>query len=420
MSIYQRLVDLDRVFAQLPQPPIIVNDISTSTIEEKIELCRKIYTMYHGSTAESVASCECGSVRGNFNIGVLCHKCNTRVESALYENIDSILWVRAPNGVKALINPHIWRIINDAFTKAGFSLVRYICDTTYNPARPVKEIDQLHSSGVQRGYNYFIENFDFCLQELSNLKFFQKDNKGERAKEVLAVIEHWRDRVFCQYLPLPNKLLFVIEDTNVGKYVDKIYLQAINAIQTIASIDTVRSDKLESGKKMISSISDLFTVQASNAENETSESLAVRRNENRTVKMMAELSDFYMKYYKKNLGTKEGIIRKHLLSSRSHFSARCVITSLTQPHAYDEIRIPWPTATAMLRYHILNKLEKRGMTGNDAIAFITSHTRKYHPLLDEIFKELINEAVYVNPDTGETIIGVPVESTRNPSLTTLH
>ena len=31
---------------------------------------------------------------------------------------------------------------------------------------------------------------------------------------------------------------------------------------------------------------------------------------NRTVKMMAELSDFYMKYYKKNLGTKEGIIRK--------------------------------------------------------------------------------------------------------------
>jgi hypothetical protein len=84
-----------------------------------------------------------------------------------------------------------------------------------------------------------------------------------------------------------------------------------------------------------------------------------------------------------------------------------VISSITEPHEYDEIHIPWGIATSVLRIHVLNKLLKRGYDVNRAIEFINVHAQKYNKELDDVFKELIAES----PNRGiETI------SQRNPSL----
>lgn len=61
----------------------------------------------------------------------------------------------------------------------------------------------------------------------------------------------------------------------------------------------------------------------------------------------------------------------------------------------------------VFKLHLTNKLLRRGMTPNEAMSFLYEHTLKYHPLLDELFKELLSESPYG---------GFPVLLNRNPSL----
>lgn len=430
MSVYQRLVNLDQVFNQLATPPIIINDLATNTEEEKEELNKKIYTLYDSGVMEPVAHCECGKLSGEFNLGVICKSCNTAVSSALYQDLEPILWVRAPEGVTSLFNPHVWHILNKAFSISNFSIIRWICETTYNQPREFKEIKTLQSLGIQRGYNYFVQNFENIIQKLAGLKAFTKPGKREYVNQVLDVLEQYRDCIFCKYIPLPNRVLLVIEDTNVGRYVDSVYFGLIDAIQMIASVDTVRAKPKKDKPPAKISVTEIFkdnpeeSVEFINLTQDQviaspdflDEPSNVRKKENKTVRMLHAISLFNNNYYRVNLGSKTGLIRKHVLSSRANFSCRAVITSITTPHEYDELYVPWTSAIGALRYHILNKLIRRGFLANQAVSFLNSYSRVYHPLLDKIFEELINESIFEDPETGEILRGIPVTMCRNPSL----
>ena len=432
MSVYQKLINLERIFKQLESPPIVINDLQTSTEEEKEALNHRIYTLYDSGVMNTVAKCECGKLTGDYNIGLTCHTCNTKVSSTFYQDLEPVLWVRSPKDVAKLMNPHVWFILNKTFSISNFSIIRWLVETSYNPPRDFKEIRVLQEAGIKRGYNYFIENFYPIYKTLTELKTFSKGSKAENVKLVNRMIEENPDCLFTQYLPLPNKALLVIEDTNMGRYADDVYFSVINTIQMMASIDTVRTKKRKRTDKVKSSTisaSDIFGNQDSEAEvinlNEfrdnsepdfLEDNTSVRRKENRTAKMMHGLSLFYSNYYKENLGSKPGLIRKHVFSSRANFSCRAVITSVTEPHNYDELIIPWTAAIGTLRFHVLNKLTKRGFKANEAIAFINDYARVYHPLLDTIFDELINEALHTDPETGEVYKGIPVTLCRNPSL----
>lgn len=429
MSVYQKLINLDKVFRTLEKPPIIINDLQTSTEEEKEDLNNKIYTLHKSGVMDTVAKCECGALSGDYNLGLKCHICNTEVISPIYQDLEPILWVRAPEGVHKLVNPHVWYILNKAFTISNFSLIRWICETTYSPGREFKEISALESLGVKRGYNYFIENFDWIINTLSELKTFAKGPKRDNIELVLRMLRENPDCIFCQYLPLPNKVLMVIEDTNVGRYVDNVYFGIIDAIQMIASIDTIRTHSKKRKEKhtaALTTITDIIGNDESQLINLSDNNLDaspeflidnsnIKKKENRIVKMLHALSTFYSNYYKNNLGSKSGLIRKHIFSSRANFSCRAVITSITAPHEYDELYLPWTLAIGVLRYHILNKLTKPGFRANEGVAFINRYARVYHPYLDKILQELIDEAVHVNPQTGRPQVGIPITLCRNPS-----
>lgn len=130
--------------------------------------------------------------------------------------------------------------------------------------------------------------------------------------------------------------------------------------------------------------------------------------ENRIAKAIRELAKFYDVYMKQRLSKKPGMFRRHVFGSRLHFSARSVITSLSDPHHWQELHIPWGLATQLLKYHIINKLLKRGYSANDALHFVYSNVLRYNAELDQIFQELINES------PGGS--GIPVIFSRNPTL----
>ena len=369
MGVCLEMENFDALFASTKNIPIIVNDFSESTEESKNKLNSMMYTKYVGDLLSNVPMCDCGNVTGKHNVGVLCDNCNTVVFTPMDQELEPLIWIRAPHGVRALMNPLMWIMINKKFTRSGFELIKWFCDTTYKATVKTPPIlEAVQALGFQRGYNNFVENFDAIMEALFNLKGFRPRKGTEDPLQIL--LRQQRDCVFSQYLPVPNKSLLVIEETNTGTYADPIINDAIDAIRIMAGIDTELSAH------------------------------SVRVKENRTVKSFNQLANYYDNFYRNIMAKKEGIFRKHIYGSRSNWSYRGVISSLTDRHDYDEIHIPWGIAVSVFSIHLANKLFRRGFTPNGVKALLNEHSQKYHPLLDELFNELIAES----PDKGISAI----------------
>lgn len=377
MGVFLQLENFTDLFHKgVTRAPIIINGLSESSEEDKESFNRLIYTKYSTDLLSNLPTCECGEIVGEYNVGITCKKCNTVVTSVMEQGLEPIVWMRAPDGVKALMNPIVWTMLKEKFTRSGFEVIRWLCDTTYKPIVKTPAImDEVLALQIPRGYNNFVEHFDPIMTGLFGLKGY-RPKKG--IPEFLQQLLHeQRDCVFSEYLPLPNRALLVIEETNVGTYVDPIVTGAVDAIRTMMGIDSQLS------------------------------SFNVRTKENRTVKTIAQLSNFYDDLNRTTLAKKEGIFRKHIFGTRSHFSGRGVISSLTAAHLYDEIHIPWGIGISLLRIHLMNKLLHLGYTPNAAISLLNEHAQKYNPLLDGLFQQLIAECPHK---------GIPCVLQRNPSL----
>lgn len=355
------MVNFDLLFRQLTEVPIVVNTLVNSSEDEKNKIRDLITTRYSSDMLSILPACQCGATKGEHVIGVKCEQCGSVVRSVVEESIEPIVWFKAPDGVQKLINPMIWLMLKNRFRKSGYNIIQYICDTTYRPiVKQPKIIADITDMGIQRGYNYFVENFETIMEMLFSMKIF-KLKRGQH-DYLYSLLKDYKECIFSEYLPLPNKSLLIIEKTNVGIYVDPTVVDAIDAIETIVGIDSSLSEH------------------------------SVRVKENRTAKAIAKLTDFYEIFFKLNLSRKPGIYRKHVFGARTHFSFRAVVSSLTNNHRYDEIHVPWGIGVTAFRPHLINKLLKRGFGHNQAIGLLYGHVGKYHPLLDELLKELIYES----------------------------
>jgi len=361
LGISLRLINFTELFNTATRIPIIINDFQESSEEDKAVINNLIYTKYSGDLLSNLPTCECGELVGELNIGIICPNCRKPVESIIGVDLEPILWIRAPNGVADLMNPVVWTMLNEKFTRSGFSIIRWLCDTGYKPTVKIPLImEAVMDLGIPRGWNNFVNNFTEIMKSLFDIKGFRLKKGVEEPLEIL--LREYRDCVFSRYLPLPNRSLLVIEETNVGTYVDPIITGAVDAIRTMVGIDSVLINH------------------------------NVRMKENRTVKTIDQLARFCDDLAKSTLAKKEGIFRKHIFGTRSHFSFRGVISSLTEIHDYEEIHIPWGIGVSVFRIHLMNKLLRRGFTINETIAFLNEHTQKFHPVLDELFKQLISES----------------------------
>ena len=375
MAVYQELIDFKEVFKYLRKPPIIINDLSNDTKEAKAYINSIVTSEFTEDMISLLPTCSCGMTKGEFNLGVTCEICNTEVISSVEEDIEPLVWFRKPEGVLGIINPMVLMLLSKKFTKSGYNIIQWLCDNTYRAK--VKQPPILHKLtelGLQRGYNNFVANFDQIMGVLFTLKEFGARNNVVDPLEPFLLSN--RNKIFSDYIPIPNKSLLVIEKTNTGIYIDDMIVKGVDTIGSLISIDK-----------------DFYDQNP-------------RVKENRTAKALFKLINFYEMFFK-STGTKEGHFRRHIFGSRTNFSFRCVVTSVTGRHNYDELEVPWCVAITVFRPHIVNKLLKFGMELNSIIGLIYGHINKYSPLLHRVVQELIDES----PDKG-----IYVLLNRNPTL----
>lgn len=385
MPVYLETLNLDEEYEKAKQlfTPLILNDLDISTEESRERLNSEISSMYSYNKNENVISllpqCNCGNIKGEYNLNVICNKCNTKVTSKLYQDIHSYLWVRKPNGVAKLINPSIWYMLGKIFTKSKFNVLMWICDNRYNP--DVKEpvvMNKVRPLIPTRSYNYFVEYFDEIINNLLTIKDFNSKNKREVIYYLKTLISNNRNIIFSDYVPVPNKEILVIEITKSAIFVE---LNTINATDQIKNMTGI--DLLNNKPQII--------------------------KESRAIRYIDKMSMFYRNYYARILSQKEGLLRKHVYGSRGHMTWRTVITSITDKHDYRELHIPWFVGMTIFRPHLLNKLINRGYELKYSLAKLKAAIDTYDELLHELFNEILDEA-------KQNYIGIPALANRNPSL----
>ena len=377
-GISQELVDFNELFEKSTvREKLIINTYENTSKEQRRIFNKIIYTEYDNvDLLDNMPRCEGNHLYGQHLEHVYCPICRSHVESPLEQDLEAVIWMKSPEGVAPLINPAAWTMSCKRFIRHDFDFIRFFADRDYRPQ--IKDPDALPevmSWGIPRGYNSFYENFDLILNRLFESKHFRL-KKGE-SDEFRILYETHRDKFFCNWLPLPNRSALVIEKTNVGRYMDDTIHGVVDAIRTMVGIDTPLA---------------MHTV---------------RVKENRTIKTIMQLADFSEQTIRNKLAKKTGIFRKHVYGGRAHFTFRAVISPITEKHRYDELFLPWGVAMNLFDLHLTNKLYAQGWTPNKAEAFLNEHALKYHPLLDALFNELINESPYIGP---------PVLFQRNPSL----
>jgi len=403
MGVYQELLDFDDIYhrrtkftpvvldteellqnKKLPKSHrrmLVVNKMSGTTEREREFINSAIFTRYNNdSSISNIPSCDCGKLNRRHLKNVICDACGEPCINRYETDIQSVLWFRAPKGIRALINPHMLTMLSERFRVRSFDTIRWLTDTGYSStiAKPKQIIaleEALANMNFQRGFNNFYDRFDELMEMMFDRPSLRPQNMAYDHLRDLIRME--RGKVFCQTLPLPNKLISVVEETNFFTYHNKDVQPAMEALWLMAGIDS------DLGWKGM-------------------------QRENRTAKANWLLAEYSYRSYSRTYMRKEGIFRGQTYGYRSIFSFRTVISSITDPHDYFKIEIPWGVGVTIFRYHLINKLDARGWQAKDIINLLNEHALKYHPLLDELFQELIRETP---KGRGFATAGV-----RNPSL----
>lgn len=397
MGIYKKIVNYDQMFRALTIDPIIINDLPNLSDVDRERNNDLIYRQ-HSTVFNTTPRCSCGETTTERQIGVECPKCNTQVREVLESQLESQLWMRTPRGIgtDSFINPGVWQLLSGYFsrtkkspknsyvlqttakpkrTQESFNPLMWIACTDYRPRNSDLFAHAMKQAGLKRGYAYLVNNFSTVLNTLFNMPIFAKPEAVK--SELIWVLEGAKDSIFCKFLPLINRDLVVVENEAMSRYMDTTVPLAVNAARHLLGIDVPTQE------------------------------LRQQARENRTAKAISGIAHFTIEYGRNNVGSKQGLARKHMFSTRVEPSARGVITSITKPHRYDEIYAPWPIAVGMLRTHLQNYLMRMGFTPVEMVELLSYSTTNWNPLIEHIFKTIFLQT----PERGLT-----VTFCRNPSL----
>jgi len=395
MPLIQNLLSLDEEFANCSVPPIIINDLASKSEDDRQYFTDLIRETYSSDMVSVLPHCQCGELKGEHVIGQLCEKCETPVKQCIEDNVSPSLWFRRPAGVEKMINPIIFTMLSARFSPSKFRVIQWLTDRSYSPAGKMPEVvRRMIDDKIPRGYNNFVQNFDEIMAYLFAQKEFRL-KKGvlnyildmlgltHPSKDPLQqLLLDRRDALFSDFIPLPNRSLLVLEKSALGHFVDASTVAIQDTLNTMLSIDRDYYDK------------------------------SITAIENRTGKIFAMLSDYYVNLFCKNLSPKPGLFRKHNYGSRLNHAFRAVITSHEDIEDHDVVYIPWCVGVTVWRLHIFNRLmspthKYGGMMHNEAVDLLMSHVYKYHPILDAIMKDFISSCGHK---------GVPVLQQRNSGV----
>lgn len=374
-GIYPIIEDFDLLFKRLDVKPVLANDIDLNTPQGKTRFNDLVFSRHAGDVFSNVPACPCRLTKGGSRVNDICIHCGFAVLPITEQPIEPIVWVKTPDGLPAFMNLTIYRLLRIRFLKSGFSAIDYLLDPKYRPPKSdSKEENILKQFTTARGLTYFHNNFDAIMESLCTNRHYVTAAKGNSTRRFLEIHRHL---VWCQYIPFPSKIGFIIEDVGDRTYVDPKMAPALSALINLANVT--------SAKRV--SLTDL---------------------EVRVARAISKLTQYYALNEKSKIFDKKGILRKLVYGVSPHFTFRTVITSNHKPHDHESLEIPWGAAVLTLKLHIANKLRRMKFTPNEILTLIYDNTLRTHTLLEEIFDQLIAES----PDGR----GIPTTFTRFPSL----
>ena len=395
MPIAVRFLNFDRLYEKQKTHKVLINEIDVFDEENLEILDRMMYLDYSGDSISLLPSCQCGDIKGVTHLGAFCNKCNTHVEHQVDGDISYLLWCRQPEGVAPFINPAFMYILGNRFrrSKSKFCLTRWLLlPKTYRVQPKMlsggwgpnyeRIMEMFKERNLKRGYNFFVENMETMLTFLLDCERFIKSSTRRKPGEIDPILQsfhQYKDDILSGYLPFHNKILAVTESGELGRYHDSLTNQSLDSVRRLAGIDIYnRTDA---------------------------------QKQERVAVALLQLSEFYADYVKNRFTPREGLFRKHVLGTRNHFSARCVISSLNTIHAYDEIHIPWSVAVELFRYHLVGRLLNEGRRYREVERILSESACEFNPHLYNHLCEIIASA-----GKPYDIEGFPCLFNRNPGL----
>lgn len=375
-----RLADMNEMYRRATEP-IILNEIDFTSTDYVAKLQSALFSK--NIDADFIPTCSCGALRGTFYLGQSCSICKSLVECATYTvggHRDHKAWISIHSQIKGVLHPIIYKmIVNMARPKEAGDTTDAInfIDMIVNPSL------DLHPDLVGfidgRGWNYFYDNFDRIMDYF--LYTYKKTANKQYSQQLKVVLDLYRDRLFCNYLPALSSTLHPIMNAATGngrRYVDKGSQYILDAINTLSYIE-YSPVRLRSIDKSVHSAYKSYLLYQ--------DDIAIRR-----------------------LGIKPSLPRKHLFGSRLFNTFRSVIVPICGVHAYDELHIPWCIMISTLKLHILSYLTKHpfNYTIGDAISIYDRSMMKFNPVIYDIIMNMIRGSRYPK--------GIPVLFNRNPSL----
>ena len=409
MTIFQKLLNLDEEIMTARVTPIIVNDLPNETEADLDKIFGMVTTQYFGDKISMLPRCNCGFLKSQSLVNDVCPRCNSPVQSSIENDIQSVLWFRKPKEISRLMSPIVFTMVRERFTKQGWDVIQWLIDPTYKPiVRMTSFMAKIIDQNFGRGWNNFIEKFELIFHFLLRLRDF---SVGTNEIDYLYYLwQYHKEKFFCDYIPLPNRAMFVFENTNVGIYRNSSTDKAMQYISIMLSIDR--------------------SIQP----------LTNKLKENRIAKLMLRMAEYTEEYIKKQLTPKVGEIRRHNVATKTIMSFRTVATSITKPWDYECIEIPWYVGLMTFRPMLINKLDRYGMSVNKAANMLLSHVGTWDPLLDRLLNEIQEEAVggklsflyqrnpslkqgaaqqmkaVIKKEPGDKTIGVPLPTVKAPNL----
>lgn len=378
MAIAQKLINLNAYFRSTPGTKIIINDLNILSLENRNKISESILTVYDNTDVLSTKpSCECGATQGRYLLGRVCRECGTECKEP-HSKLYPLLWLKSLRDDLPFVNPSFWCMLSSVMSSTT-DYLRWLSDDKYNPRVKIPPyiLTLKELLGGIRSYKNTIEHFERIIVFLLSIPKFKAPHKQRELKELLNLYKEHKEDIFSEYLPIVNKKLFVMENTNKGKFINLAASDAIEVVMGWLNVVSLHKDNLKKEEVM-------------------------------TCRAISNLSGLFHTYLKQYITSKYGWIRKHNIATRCYFSCRCVITSRPGSHKNDEIEMPWVIGPTVFRPHILNKLiNQRHYAYQDAVRLLNRSIKKYEPVIDEILQELIDES----PE-GK----IPVTIQRNPSI----
>lgn len=384
-----QLLDLDEYMENLSTPVTILNDLPSETQEDRDAIDQMLMVTYDKHDVLSVIpTCGCGVTKLGQRLGQVCSHCGTPVIRPSESTLNAAIWMRASGKNNTFFSPIVWLTLTGMINSKGYNLLEWLTNPYSNASKATKKTHKriafFTNHGWKRGLTHFREHIDEFLHLIETMP----DTPPAKRREIINYINLAREYMFPRHLPMPTKTLIVLENTAVSKFAELSITGAIDASKTV--------------------------IHCASIERNSPGTLTQKWCESKSIAVVKNMSKYYQKVMQENLTKKKGWMRGQIYSGRSHFCARGVITSISEPHHYEDFHISWGQGLELFKIHILNKLLKLGYTAKRALDIVDSNgavveMTPERQLLSSLMKEIMAE----HP-SGK---GFPGLIQRNPSLT---